>query len=1131
MRASLSHFWRLHLTVLLGTGVATAVLAGALLVGDSVRGSLRALTLERLGRIEQTLVAGRFLAADLGPRLAQSAAYPPALAPPVPLILLSGSATADPGGGRASRVQIQGIDAAFDSLFTGDFGALPTTLLQADPKPRFAALVINAVLRAELGVQVGDDVLLHFRRPADIHPESLFGRRQTDDLVQTLRLTLAGVIADRGAGRFGLQAHQGQPFNAYLQLATLQKALAQPNRVNAFLFGGRPGVQPPSTAALDQALDQALQQTVQLPDLGLRLRSSPDYFALESTRFVLQAGAVARAESLAADLGLAAQPVLTYLANSLTVGDALVPYSTISALDPQQLGGLQLVDGGAAPSLAEGEILLDQWTAAQLAARQGDAVGLSYYEVGPGEALISRQTSFRLAGVVAMVGLAVDRALTPTFPGLQNARNMADWQPPFPMDLQRLRPRDEAYWDSFGAAPKGFISGSDGQRLWRSRFGIATAVRLAPPPGRALEISRDTFATHLLESTKPALAGLSFAPVKAQGLAAATGATDFGQLFIGFSLFLIAAAALLVALLFRLGVDRRAPEMGLLLAVGFPLKAVRRRFVREGLLVAGLGGLLGLAGAVGYAALMMAGLRTWWQQAVGTSLLHLYVEAHSLALGYIASLAVVGVVIALSVRQFGRVPARALLVGVTTSHRGRKRGRKRLLAASMAGVGTLSLIGGLAAEGTTAAGLFFAAGAAWLAAGLALFALWLDGGVQGLDGTGGRWRLGVHNCGRQPGRSLLGTALVACAAFVIVAVGAQRRVGDAGAEKAFSSPGTGGFELIAEADVALHGDLNSRAGRFDLGLPEVDELWDKTSVYFLRSQAGEDVSCLNLYKPQKPRILGVQQNLIDRGGFVFSSYIDHPALSGNPWRWLNRELEEGIVPALADYNSAQWILHRGLGDEIVVEDEAGNPVRLRLMGLLSGSIFQGQLLIAEDDFTRLFPQQSGYGYFLLDTPPEQAAALQVALEEGLAPYGLDAAAAAGRLARYQAVENTYLSTFQTLGGLGLLLGTVGLAVVLLRNAVERRGEWAFMRALGFRRRLLGRLLLVEQTFLLLAGLGIGTGAALLAAAPHWATQAGRLPWDSLALTLIAVLCTGLVASALAGRWAMRATVLEGLKGD
>ena len=45
---------------MLGVATAVAVLAGALLVGDSVRGSLRDLVLQRLGRTDQVVVSTGF---------------------------------------------------------------------------------------------------------------------------------------------------------------------------------------------------------------------------------------------------------------------------------------------------------------------------------------------------------------------------------------------------------------------------------------------------------------------------------------------------------------------------------------------------------------------------------------------------------------------------------------------------------------------------------------------------------------------------------------------------------------------------------------------------------------------------------------------------------------------------------------------------------------------------------------------------------------------------------------------------------------------------------------------------------------------------------------------------------------
>ncbi len=152
-----------------------------------------------------------------------------------------------------------------------------------------------------------------------------------------------------------------------------------------------------------------------------------------------------------------------------------------------------------------------------------------------------------------------------------------------------------------------------------------------------------------------------------------------------------------------------------------------------------------------------------------------------------------------------------------------------------------------------------------------------------------------------------------------------------------------------------------------------------------------------------------------------------------------------------------------------MQTETGETVRLRLVGLLKHSIFQSELLVSEANFTAHFPDRSGYGYFLVETDrPGETGAL---LERRLQDAGLDATPTSARLAHFRTVENTYLSTFQTLGGLGVLLGTIGLGIVMVRNVVERRAELAALRALGFRRALLSGLLCVENGFLMVAGHG------------------------------------------------------------
>src|SRR5918996_982375 len=88
---SLRHYRRIHLAVALGVAVATAVVTGALVVGDSVRGSLRDLTLQRLGRIDSAIVAANFFRAELASELAGQTEFQQHFAQAEPVILVTGT--------------------------------------------------------------------------------------------------------------------------------------------------------------------------------------------------------------------------------------------------------------------------------------------------------------------------------------------------------------------------------------------------------------------------------------------------------------------------------------------------------------------------------------------------------------------------------------------------------------------------------------------------------------------------------------------------------------------------------------------------------------------------------------------------------------------------------------------------------------------------------------------------------------------------------------------------------------------------------------------------------------------------------------------------------------------------------
>src|SRR5262249_30575013 len=146
---------------------------------------------------------------------------------------------------------------------------------------------------------------------------------------------------------------------------------------------------------------------------------------------------------------------------------------------------------------------------------------------------------------------------------------LADWDPPFPVDLKRVRKVDEDYWHTYRTTPKAFIPFEVGAKLWRLRDGDRAAVRVVPPTGESLGQAKDAFKSLLQSGLDPLAAGFTVLNIRAQGLGASRGATDFGEYFTYFSFFLVLSALLLATLFFRLGIEQRARDVGLLRSIGY----------------------------------------------------------------------------------------------------------------------------------------------------------------------------------------------------------------------------------------------------------------------------------------------------------------------------------------------------------------------------------------------------------------------------------------------------------------------------------------------------------------------------------------------------------------------------------
>ncbi|MCB1236113.1 MAG: ABC transporter permease, partial [Verrucomicrobiae bacterium] len=874
---------------------------------------------------------------------------------------------------------------------------------------------------------------------------------------------------------------------------------------------------------------EAVHEAWTLADAELNLaRVGPEgsLWQLSTARVFLEPELRKKAEAIAGDR---ADGVLTYLVNEIRQGDRATPYSMVAATGHR-------ANGIVPADLRPNEIVVTDWLAEDLNLRNGDAVHLSYFVVDRGRRMREEKTEFTVRAVAPIDQPQVEASWTPEFPGVFEVDSLDAWEPGIPIDKERIRKKDDEYWNEYRTTPKAFIRLESGRKLWANRFGDTTSLRFP-----ADSISAEEFAAKLKGSVSLGDLGWALRDPRAEAAAAVGDSFDFGQLFAYMSFFLIVAALTLTGLVFVFGIEQRATQIGLLMATGFPAGTVRRMFLLESGLLAVLGAGLGLAGGWVYTKLALLGMAGAWR-AAATGIAFVYdLRPASLAIAFgITVLMALGVVWFAS-RLVTRVQPGHLIAGGDAIAAETGRARKVTGTWSFR-IGAVSLLGGLGclfapkAPGTMAEqGLFFGAGFLLTAAGVCACALGfrlLERPRPGLPTLGS---LARRNALRRKGRSLAVIGLMAAGVFMVTAINSFRLEGERGAGRRGS--GTGGFAYVGETTLPVYEDLNSAQGREKYGL---DARGDWRTVQF-RVSDGDDASCLNLNRAQRPRLMAADSAaLATLNPFAFSGLAKKPAAGQSPWSLLTPgedatatgEAGFPVFPGMIDMNTATYALKKGLGDVVEYEAASGKRFGVRLVGMLRTSILQGCLVIDEAAFVSQFPDAGGYRYFLLDAPsPEAAAPVAEQLTRMLGDRGLQMLPAWERLNEFNAVQNTYLSIFSTLGGLGLLLGTVGLAVVVGRNVLERRGQLGLMRAVGFTRDRLARLVLGEHWFLHALGVILGVATAAVAVAPKLFSKAGDLPTGLLAGVNGAILAGGLLFCWLAAKIVLRGPLIDALRSE
>ncbi|MBK7213006.1 MAG: ABC transporter permease [Bacteroidales bacterium] len=1087
---NLLFFRRQHLLTALGIAVATAVLIGALIIGDSVKYSLNKIKEQRLGKIEWTIFAnGRYFNAGLADSIHKS------LNGSVSPVILAEAICINPeGNSRINRIQLIGINDSFPSFWNNSL-----------PSPKAGEAILSKAAAEKLRLNPGDDFILKIHKPGKTPQNTPFVDDRQE--VTAARFKLAAIAGDESMGRFSLSNNQLPPLSVFVSLSRLSSLIGMKNTANAILIEKGGSVSPDTIMKL-------IGEDWNLEDAGITITgtNTPGTKQLTTDQIFIDKKLSNTFHSIVPET----QEILSYLVNGISTSEHSTPYSFVTAVDSTYFNY----------RIGENEILISDWLAKDLGVETGDSLRLRYYKLGPLRSLKEDSCNFAVGKIMDQTNSLFDRSLMPELPGISKAVNCRDWETGSPINLSLIRDQDEEYWKDYRGTPKAFISIEKGKEIWSNSYGNLTAFRFKTDSAEKLKIEK-----RLLSELDPSSNGFTARNAAVEGERAAKQSSDFGELFLGLSFFILIAAFLLTALLMGLQSRKRAAEIALLNSIGIRKRIISRILLIESLFVSLIGTIPGILLGILYNELLIKGLNTIWQPVAGISTLKSHLDVVTiltgLFTGFTVSFLTSWIVIRLSLKEqlFQAVKGEHALKHENIS---RKAGIYKFLAIIFGIFGFILLILRFINPRIAGAELTMGIGSLLLLSGIFVISFQLYNAWSKSAAVSANIRnLAIRSLSLRRKRSITSIILLALGAFSIFITASN--IKPASSSKSQDS-GTAGFSLWAESTLPIHFDLNSHNGRKQTGIQDINILNDVKFETIYRVK-GDDASCLNLNQVSNPTLAGLNAvSMGERNSLKFQ--LLHPFVpQDNAWSALDSIYPSGIIPAFADLTVITWGLHRKLGDTLIYPDEKGNLLHVVLLGGLENSIFQGNVLVSSKRLVEHFPTLATPNTFLLDIKSADLTRVTDTLDYLLRDYGWMATMTSERIHSFNQVENTYLMVFILLGGLGLMIGILGMGVILIRNTSERRKEFAVMLSVGFTGKQVFQLLSFEFLYLIFSGLLLGTISAIIGLMALPGDTLHGIPWMMLILLFTLVFTTGTLSILLPAARLLRKSPVSGLRGE
>jgi hypothetical protein len=564
--------------------------------------------------------------------------------------------------------------------------------------------------------------------------------------------------------------------------------------------------------------------------------------------------------------------------------------------------------------------------------------------------------------------------------------------------------------------------------------------------------------------------------------------------------------------LFKFLIEERKQQFHLLVALGFNYPFIRKQFLLEFILVSLPGAVVGILVGSLYAAYLIDQLNSNWQDAIGQWNLFIQYDLTTMVMGALIGVCLCLVTLLLSLKVLKQSVAMFSKPELLL-YRQIKKWHSWLQWGCY--VATILLGGRLFILSDQAPKLeFFLFGALLLGSVLMTSLKALALSSQNKSKGFSRWTFALSQMGRRKGRSLSVIMMLSCGAFMMISLEVFRMAPDVDTQLKHS--GAGGFQLLIDLTRPLDRDLNHVETQKRFALNEA--LCQQAQFTALRLSPGEDASCLNLNRAQRPSLVGIpsEQFAADQR-FSFASMLNDTLES--PWQQLNQDLGPGKVPVIGDQNVLLYSLGKNIGDHLEMIDESGKKLELVVVGGIKNSIFQSSLLMDESQLLKYFPSVSGFKNVLVECSGELVERLKNELNEGMELLGADVISTQDKMMSYNRVQNSYISIFQTLGLLGLVLGCSGLCLVVMHNINDRKKDFIILQALGQTLKRIQTDLVKEHMLLFITGIVAGFFSGLLATWPILDSGMGDLQLGTILIWMALMLLIGVLSILFGYRFA------------